>query len=329
MTDNPSISARHDAALEGIAAAGREIAAAVREAFQPVVDAEAPKAPPLFERNEPELVVPLTSRPDLIDAANRTLANFRLQPMSPEEVASARVHQTETENPFRPADEQPDSDAWRHKAIRRNLGMARLERERDEARAEVERLRGVVTEGATRQIEVAKIVSRLSARLARPTVESIQAAIEQADKEYDREAKNLTRPQHRAQRVLDLVAEEAQIDGSVPAGEPQGVSGGSGASGGLGDRLRALGTGQTRSLRKDLREVADEVDVLEAEVERLRAAYSGLWAAWVAGNRRTERVLALAREWERGDPSQSTYGEAWRDAAHALRAAVGGPKEGA
>lgn len=29
-----------------------------------------------------------------------------------------------------------DSETWRHKAIRRNLGMARLERERDEARAE-------------------------------------------------------------------------------------------------------------------------------------------------------------------------------------------------
>lgn len=41
-----------------------------------------------------------------------------------------------------------ESDTWRHKAIRRHLGMARLERERDEARAQIERVRALADEYA-------------------------------------------------------------------------------------------------------------------------------------------------------------------------------------
>lgn len=59
------------------------------------------------------------------------------------------------------------------------------------------------------------------------------------------------------------MAQEAQIATQEPAGATQGGSGDSRASGGLGERLRALGTGQTRTLRKVLRAMADEADRLE------------------------------------------------------------------
>lgn len=62
----------------------------------------------------------------------------------------------------------------------------------------------------------------------------------------------------------------AQIATQEPAGATQGGSGDSGASGGLGERLRALGTGQTRTLRKALRAMADEADRLENEAELQR-----------------------------------------------------------
>lgn len=62
---------------------------------------------------------------------------------------------------------------------------------------------------------------------------------------------------------LRRALEDPQIAAQEPAGATQGGSGDSRASGGLGERLRALGTGQTRTLRKVLRAMADEADRLE------------------------------------------------------------------
>lgn len=98
-------------------------------------------------------------------------------------------------------------------------------------------------------------------------LEGIAAAIAEAGRAYQSSV---------TEALAALGAAYPQIDGSVPAQEAQGESGGSGTSGGLGGRLRALGTGQTRSLRKDLREIADEADelaaayrVADAEIARL------------------------------------------------------------
>lgn len=54
----------------------------------------------------------------------------------------------------------PEADAWRHKAIRRNLGMARLERERDEARAQIERVRALAKEMRAEAAKVAPMAGR-------------------------------------------------------------------------------------------------------------------------------------------------------------------------
>lgn len=93
---------------------------------------------------------------------------------------------------------------------------------------------------------------------------------------------------------------DAQIATHAPAEQPQPASGGNRTGGGLGERLRALGTGQTRSLRKELREIADEVDevkaayrVADAEIARLREFHDHYRA-------QVERVRALADEYARG-----------------------------
>jgi len=81
--------------------------------------------------------------------------------------------------------ETQGADAWRHKAIRRNLGMARLERERDEARAEVERLGGLLdeTEGRARYAlddagRLADEVMRLRAQTAQDARGGVQERAE-------------------------------------------------------------------------------------------------------------------------------------------------------
>lgn len=70
--------------------------------------------------------------------------------------------------------------------------------------------------------------------------------------------------------VVDVLTEQAREATQAPAEQPQPASGGNRTGGGLGERLRALGTGETRSLRKGLREIADEVDRLEHDREGLR-----------------------------------------------------------
>jgi hypothetical protein len=75
--------------------------------------------------------------------------------------------------------------------------------------------------------------------------------------------------------VLEATA-DPQIATQAPAEQPQPSSGGNGTGGGLGERLRALGTGQTRSLRKELREIADEVDRTEEARDLHRADANSL-----------------------------------------------------
>ena len=122
-----------------------------------------------------------------------------------------------------------------------------------------------------------------------------------------------------ARAVAAVTATPPWIDAQEAAEQPHAPSGGNRTGGGLGERLRALGTGQTRSLRKDLREIADEVDRLEEYAHSLEERLGPLM-------QRMARVVELATEWEHGDPSQSTYGQVWRDAGHALRVAIDGPK---
>lgn len=100
----------------------------------------------------------------------------------------------------------------------------------------------------------------------------------------------------------------------------------------LGDRLRAL----ARAIVAEgpytagvLREFAEEADRLTEARDLYRADANALlqqkdqWRDSArAAEAQVQRARALADEWEHGDSSRSTYGEAWRDAGHALRAAL-------
>lgn len=113
----------------------------------------------------------------------------------------------------------------------------------------------------------------------------------------------------KAKAVADAEAQQAQIATQEPAGATQGGSGDSRASGGLGERLRALGTGQTRTLRKAMRAMADEVDVLVEKHARQAQTIGELQVVRERLTRQVERVRALITHYtSQGDAAVALCG---------------------